>query len=42
MEKYDVIIVGAGLAGSVLAREFANDGKRVLVIEKRHHMGGNA
>lgn len=42
MEKYDVIIVGAGLAGSVLAREFANDGKRVLVIEKRHHIGGNA
>lgn len=42
MEKYDVIIVGAGLAGSVLAREFANDGKRVLVIEKRYHIGGNA
>ena len=42
MENYDVIIVGAGLAGSVLAREFANDGKKVLVIEKRYHVGGNA
>lgn len=39
--KYDVIIVGAGFAGSVLAREFADDNKKVLVIEKRNHIGGN-
>ena len=42
MKKYDVIIVGSGLAGAVLAREFANDGKKVLVLEKRSHTGGNA
>lgn len=41
MNKYDVIIVGAGFAGSVLARKFADDNKKVLVIEKRKHIGGN-
>lgn len=39
--KYDVIIVGAGFAGSTLARSFAEDGKKVLVLEKRSHIGGN-
>ena len=39
---FDLIIVGAGLAGSVLAREAANHQKRVLLIEKRNHIGGNA
>jgi UDP-galactopyranose mutase len=39
---YDLIIVGSGLAGSVLARKFADVGKKVLVLEKRNHIGGNA
>lgn len=39
--KYDVIIVGAGFAGATLANKFANDNKKVLVIEKRPHIGGN-
>lgn len=39
--KYDLIIVGAGFAGSVLARSFAEDGKKVLILEKRNHIGGN-
>ena len=39
--KYDVIIIGAGFAGSVLARQFAEDNKKVLVVEKRDHIGGN-
>lgn len=39
--KYDVIIVGAGFAGATLANKFANDNKKVLVIEKRSHIGGN-
>lgn len=39
--KYDVIIVGAGFAGSVLARNFAEDDKKVLILEKRNHVGGN-
>ena len=38
---YDYLIVGAGLFGSVCARELANAGKKVLVIEKRPHIAGN-
>ena len=38
---YDVIIVGAGFAGSVLAERFASNNKKVLVIDKRNHIGGN-
>ena len=40
MEK-EVIVVGAGFAGSVLARSFAEEGKKVLLLEKRSHIGGN-
>lgn len=36
-----IIIVGAGLSGSVLAERFAARRKRVLVLEKRDHIGGN-
>lgn len=36
----DVIVVGAGLAGCVLARRCADDGKNVLIIEKQNHIGG--
>ena len=38
----DTLIVGAGFAGSVTARELAEAGERVLVIDKRPHIGGNA
>lgn len=38
----DVIIVGSGFAGSVLAERFANSSKKVLVLEKRSHVGGNS
>lgn len=38
---YDYLIVGAGLFGSVCARELTDAGKRVLVVEKRSHIGGN-
>ena len=41
MKKYDVLIVGAGFAGSIIAREFANNGKKVLIVEKRNHIAGN-
>ena len=40
--EYDVLIVGAGLYGAVLARQALDAGKRVLVLEKRSHIGGNA
>lgn len=39
--KYDYLIVGAGLYGAVCAREAYKKGKRVLVIDKRDHVGGN-
>jgi UDP-galactopyranose mutase len=37
-----VLIVGAGYAGSVMARELADAGRRVPVIDKRPHIAGNA
>lgn len=39
--KYDYLIVGAGLFGSVFARQAADAGKRVLVIDRRPHVAGN-
>ena len=42
MKEYDYLIVGAGLYGAVFAREAADAGKKVLVIDKRGHIGGNA
>jgi UDP-galactopyranose mutase len=40
---YDYLIVGAGFAGSVLAERLARgSGKRVLLIDRRNHIGGNA
>lgn len=38
---YDYLIVGSGLYGSIFAREATDNGYRVLVIEKRNHIGGN-
>lgn len=40
---FDYLIVGAGFAGSVLAERLANvSNKRVLICDKRSHIGGNA
>ena len=39
--KYDYLIVGAGLYGSVFAHEAHKKGKKVLVIDKRNHIAGN-
>ena len=38
--KLDVIIVGSGLSGIVAAEKLASSGKKVLVIEKKNHIGG--
>ena len=38
----EVLVVGAGYAGSVVAQRLASAGKRVQVIDKRDHIGGNA
>lgn len=40
-KKYDYLIAGAGLYGSVFAYLARQDGKKVLVLEKRPHSGGN-
>ena len=39
--KYDYLIVGSGLYGSVFAHCATKHGKRCLVIDKRPHLGGN-
>lgn len=40
---YDVMVVGAGFAGSVMAERLARDaGKRVLLVDRRPHIAGNA
>jgi len=41
--KFDYLIVGAGFAGSVLAERLARgSGKKVLLVDRRSHIGGNA
>jgi len=39
--KYNYLIVGSGLFGSVFAYELSKKGKKCLVIDKRNHIGGN-
>lgn len=41
MRTYDLLIVGAGLFGSVIANVAKSHGKKVLIVEKREHIGGN-
>lgn len=41
MERYDYLIVGAGLFGAVFAHCAAKHGKKCLVMDKRPHIGGN-
>ncbi len=38
---YDVLIIGAGITGCVLAERLASRGKKILIIDKRDHIGGN-
>lgn len=40
---HDIIVVGSGFSGSVIARKIAEElGEKVLVLEQRNHIGGNA
>lgn len=41
VKKYDYIIVGAGLFGSVFARQATDKGYKCLIIDKRDHIAGN-
>lgn len=43
IQPYEIVVVGAGFAGSVMAERLAaGAGKRVLLIDRRPHVGGNA
>ena len=39
--EYDYLVVGSGLFGATFAHQATKKGKSCLVIEKRHHLGGN-
>jgi UDP-galactopyranose mutase len=41
IKNCDIVIVGAGLFGSVVAEQASRDGLRIVVIESRDHIGGN-
>ena len=41
MKKYDYLVVGSGLFGATFTHEAIKKGKKVLVLEKRNHIGGN-
>lgn len=38
---YDSIIIGSGAAGSAVARKLAEKGRKILILERRSHIGGN-
>lgn len=40
--RCEILVVGAGFAGSVVARQLADEGREVIVIDRRSHIGGNA
>jgi UDP-galactopyranose mutase len=39
---YDFLVVGTGFFGTVVAERLASIGKKVLIIDKRNHIGGNS
>ena len=39
--QYDYLVIGAGLCGSMIAYKAKQAGKKVLVVDKRPHVGGN-
>ena len=42
MSRVDVLVVGAGFSGATVAERLASRGLRVLVVDRRPHIGGNA
>lgn len=38
----DLVVVGSGLFGLTVAQQMAEQGRKVLVIDRRSHLGGNA
>ena len=42
MENFDYVVVGAGFFGATIAERLAAKNKKVLVIDRRDHLAGNA
>lgn len=40
-DRYDIIVVGSGISGSVIAERFSSDNKKVLVIDKKNEIAGS-
>ena len=41
MKEHKILIIGSGITGITLAERFASTSVKVLIIEKRNHIGGN-
>jgi UDP-galactopyranose mutase len=41
MSRFDIVVIGAGISGATLAERYASQGCKVLVLDKRDHIGGN-
>lgn len=41
VQSIDILVVGCGLTGAVIARELAEHGKKILIWDRRNHIGGN-
>lgn len=42
MNSKNILIVGAGFSGAVIARQLAEQGHRIRIIDQRDHIGGNS
>lgn len=42
MQRTDILVVGAGFAGAIMAERLAAHGREVVVVDKRRHIAGNA
>ena len=42
MNSKNILIVGAGFSGAVIARELAEQGHHIKIIDQRDHIGGNS